>query len=165
MGISVRRAEKQDAPTLLRLIEALASYEKLDPPSEEARARLLADGWGDRPRFEAWLVETDSGPAGYAIAFETYSTFLARPTLYLEDIFILPHLRGQGAGYALFRALAEDALERGCGRIEWACLDWNELGLRFYERMGARPLSEWIYFRLTREEMEQVFRSFRRPPG
>src|SRR3989442_15751231 len=102
MGIIVRRAILADAETVLNLITQLAHYEKLNPPDEEARARLLEDGWGNSPRFEAWLAEADGLPVGYAIVFETYSTFLARPTLYLEDIFVLPEHRGKGAGYALF---------------------------------------------------------------
>ncbi len=154
--IVIRRAERADFDTLISLIRALADYEKLDPPDTEAQKRLLLDGWGDSPRFEVWLAVYMGEPAGYAIVFETYSSFLARATLYLEDIFVLPDKRNSGVGYALFRRLAGEALDRGCGRMEWACLDWNELGLRFYDRVGARSLDDWRYFRLVAEEMERL---------
>src|SRR5438128_1973584 len=137
MAIIVRRADKRDAATLFELITALAHYEKLEPPDSDAQARLLEDGWGDRPRFEAWLAELDARAMAYAIAFETYSTFLARPTLYLEDIFVLPEYRRRNVGYELFQRIARDAYDRGCGRMEWACLEWNEPGLQFYRKIGA----------------------------
>lgn len=153
MELEIRRARAEDAPALFELITALAHYEKLDPPDDEAKARMLEHGWNDRPRFEAWLVESGGRPVAYAIAFETYSTFLALPTLYLEDIFVLPDFRRAGVGYHLFRRIAADAHARGCGRMEWACLDWNEPGLNFYRKIGADPLSDWRYFRLNRDQM------------
>ncbi len=156
MDVTIRRAERKDAEAVLNLIVALAHYEKLEPPDDEARARLLRDGWGDRPRYEAWLAELDGRPVGYALAFETYSTFLAQPTLYVEDVFVLPDQRGRGIGRALFTALAKDGLRRECGRMEWACLDWNSLALGFYEQIGARELSEWKYFRLLPDAMERL---------
>ena len=153
MRFSIRRAAREDAPRLFDLITALAHYEKLDPPDEEARARMLEHGWGQSPRFEAWLAEVGGESVAYAIAFETYSTFLARPTLYLEDIFVLPQHRRSGIGYRLFRRVAAEAHARGCGRMEWACLDWNRPGLNFYRKIGALPLSDWRYFRLNRDSM------------
>lgn len=144
----IRRAVREDAPALLELIQALARYERLEPPDEAARRRLVEHGWGQAPRFEAWLAEVNGRAVAYAIVFETYSTFLARPTLYLEDIFVLPEARRQGVGMRLFTRIAHLAVERGCGRMEWACLHWNEPGLRFYERVGAVPLDEWRLFRL-----------------
>jgi GNAT superfamily N-acetyltransferase len=149
----IRRAERQDADSLLELITALAHYEQLDPPNEGARARLIEDGWGERPKYEAWLAEVDGHAVGYAILFETYSTFLARPTLYLEDIFLLPEYRGRGIGDALFRRISRLVRERGCGRMEWVCLDWNRAGLRFYEKIGARHMTEWLTFRLLPEQI------------
>src|SRR5437016_10792898 len=98
--IVVRRAEREDFQTLVDLITALAHYEKLDPPDAGARQRLLLDGWSEHPKFEAWIATQGGEPAGYAIVFETYSTFLAQPTLYLEDIFVLPNRRSSGVGYA-----------------------------------------------------------------
>jgi GNAT superfamily N-acetyltransferase len=156
MAVHVRRAERQDAPILLELITALAHYEKLEPPDEEARQRLTEDGWGARPRFDAWLAEIDGRAVAYAIVFETYSTFLARPSLYVEDIFVLPEHRRAGVGNALFRRLVQEAMDHGCGRMEWVCLDWNQPGLQFYGKMGAERLNDWNTFRLTRSEMETL---------
>jgi len=153
VSVTVRLARREDAPVVFELITALAHYEKLEPPDDKAKARMLDHGWGDSPRFEAWLAESAGQPVGYAIAFETYSTFLARPTLYLEDIFVLPEHRRAGIGYVMFQKLAAEAHARGCGRMEWACLDWNEPGLNFYRKIGAQPLTDWRYFRLNRDQM------------
>ena len=112
------------------------------------RARLAADAVAVPRPFEALLAEVDGVVAGYAVYFMTYSTFLARPTLYLEDIFVLPAARGQGAGRRLFEACAAEAVRRGCGRMEWVVLDWNTPAIEFYRRRGARQLTEWLPFRL-----------------
>jgi GNAT superfamily N-acetyltransferase len=148
MGLTIRRAARDDASDLIRLIRALAAFEKLTPPDAEAEARLIHDGFSNPPRFEAWLAVLDGVPVGYSLFFETYSTFLARPTLYLEDIFVMPDARGNGIGAALFRHAVSEAQRRGCGRMEWCCLDWNTKAQDFYERAGARRLSEWYYYRL-----------------
>ena len=145
---------QEDAHSLIELITALAHYEKLDPPAEDARLRLIEHGWGDNPMFEVWLAETEGRAVGYTVSFDTYSTFLARPTLYLEDIFVLPEYRGNGIGYALFKNLAQLAAIRGCGRMEWACLDWNQSSIDFYIKLGAKPLTEWRYFRLMPEDIQ-----------
>lgn len=158
MSLTIRRAARDEAPRLLELITALAHFEKLVPPDEAAQARLLEHGWGAQPRFEAWLAWLDEQPVGYAIAFETYSTFLAQPTLYLEDLFVLPAHRWKGIGRAFFQTLTADALRRGCGRMEWSCLDWNVNALAFYDKLGAKPLSDWIYHRLTADEMREIAR-------
>lgn len=154
--VRIRRAEEQDGEALLALIRALADYERLEPPGPEAQARLLADAFGASPRFEAYLAELDGEPVGYAISFETYSTFLARPTLYLEDLFVRPEARQQGAGKALLRHLAARAVERGCGRMEWVVLDWNRLARGVYERIGAQELDDWIVCRLTGEPLRKL---------
>jgi GNAT superfamily N-acetyltransferase len=160
MSIHIRKAERGDFPVLLELITALAQYEKLDPPDEAAQGRLLEHGWGSSaPRFEAWLAERDGQAIGYAILFETYSSFLAKPTLYLEDLFVLPEHRRGGVGAAFFQRLTEVALQRGCGRMEWQCLDWNEQGLGFYARMGARRMADWVSFRFTEEDLRRVAES------
>ena len=156
LTIRVRKAERRDAETLLALICALADYEKLDPPTAEAQARLVGDGWPDHEpaRFQSWLVEeidpTGVGALaiGYAITFFTYSSFLARPTLYIEDIFVLPDRRRDGAGTALFQTLEEEARGHGCGRMEWVVLDWNTTAQQFYRRLGAAHLTDWQYYRL-----------------
>lgn len=149
----VRRAAPEDAAALLRLIDALAAYERLVPPDEQAKKRLIRDIFGPRPRLEAFLGLIDDTPAGYALVFETYSSFLALPSLYLEDIFVLPELGGKGVGLALFRAMVGEAHARGCGRMEWMVLDWNSPAIRFYDRLGARHMKEWQLYRLTRQEM------------
>lgn len=148
MSLAIRRAVRQDAGVVLGLIEGLAEYEHLDPPDEAARERLVEHGWGDQPKFEVWLAELDGEAVGYAFIFETYSSFLARPTLYIEDIFVSPSARGQGAGKALFRHVLGLARERECGRMEWVCLDWNRPAQSFYGRLGARHMTEWYSYRL-----------------
>jgi GNAT superfamily N-acetyltransferase len=151
----LRRALRADAPALIELITALAQFEKLTPPNSEEQRRLIEDGFGDRPRFEAWLAFWQGAPApvAYAVFFETYSTFRAAPTLYLEDIFVLPEFRRRGIGSALLRHCIQLAHDRGCARMEWTCLDWNRKAQEVYERIGARHLAEWYLYRLTREGM------------
>lgn len=151
----LRRAERADAPALIQLIVALADYEKLPPPDAEARERLIEHGFGERPRFEAWLAWVNEQPVGYAMLFETYSSFLARPTLYLEDVFLLPEYRGRGIGKMLFRHCIQLAQERDCGRMEWTCLDWNTHAQCFYDSLGARRLNEWFLYRMTRERLAE----------
>jgi GNAT superfamily N-acetyltransferase len=153
----LRRAVRQDASALIELICALAQFEKLIPPNSEEQRRLIEHGFGDHPRFEAWLAfwRDEPGPVGYAVFFESYSTFRAAPTLYLEDIFVLPDYRRRGIGSALLRHCIQLAHDRGCARMEWTCLDWNQKAQQVYERIGARHLSEWYLYRLTRDGMEK----------
>ena len=148
MTLTIRPLAEPDVPALLDLIDGLADYEKLERPDSAARQRLAADAFADPPRFHVLLAEVDGNSVGYAFYFFTYSTFLARPTLYLEDIFVLPEWRGHGAGVGLFRACAREAVQRGCGRMDWQVLSWNEPSIRFYERLGARHLDTWLPFRL-----------------
>jgi len=154
--ITVRRAAAPDAETFLSLVDALADYEKLDRPTPDARERLTRDAFGPKPRIEAWLAEENGTAIGYAITFESYSSFLALPTLYLEDLFILPEYRKRKAGWTVFRTLAAEAVRRGCGRMEWAVLDWNQLAIDFYERLGAKRLKEWYVYRLTNEQLREL---------
>lgn len=154
--LEIRRARPEEAPILLSLIDALAAYEKLTPPDEGARQRLVRDIFGERPRLDAWLAFVDGAAAGYALVLETYSSFLAMPTLYLEDIFVKTEFRGQGAGGALFQEMVAEAERRGCGRMEWVVLDWNQLALDFYAKYGARHLREWQTMRLTQEDFGRV---------
>src|SRR5262250_3053988 len=116
MAIQVRRATRADAQTFLALVRSLAEYEKLEPPSHEAEQRLLRDAFGAEPRFELLIAEQNSRAVGYAVFFETYSSFLALPSLYLEDLFVVTEARGAGAGSALMRWLARETIRRGCGR-------------------------------------------------
>lgn len=141
---------------MLRLIDALADYEHLPRPDAEARARFVQHAFGREPLVRALLAENEGRAVGYAIYFYTYSTFLAKPTLYLEDIFVLPEARKHGCASALMRHLAGIALDAGCGRFEWQVLDWNALARRFYEELGAQQLKEWLPYRLTREDMVRL---------
>lgn len=155
--LEVRTARREDADAFLSLVDALADYEKLARPDVAARARLLFDGFEREPRrFDPYLVWDDRQAVGYAIVFETYSSFLAKPTLYIEDLFVVPEARGRGAGRALFEFLAAEAVRRDCGRMEWVCLDWNRLAIDFYERRGAEHLNEWRYYRLSEEGLARL---------
>lgn len=156
--MQIRKAKPEEGERLLFLIDALADFEKLPKPDAAARARLLSDVFCERPRVEVFLAEVDGKAVGYAFIFETYSTFQALPSLYLEDLFVLPEYRHRKIGYALFRQCVEEAHRRGCGRMEWAVLDWNQNAIDFYERLGARRLNEWFYYRLTRPDMEAVLK-------
>lgn len=155
-GITVRSAAPPDADALLRLVRSLAEYEKLPPPDPEAQKRLLRDTFSTPPKIQALLAEYEGTAAGYAFIFETYSSFLALPTLYLEDIFVLPEYRKRKIGSELFLAVVREAHRRGCGRMEWSVLDWNRLALSFYEKMGARHMREWQLYRLVRADMERL---------
>jgi GNAT superfamily N-acetyltransferase len=157
--IEVRRVTLADAPALLSLIDALADYEKLDQPDEAAKARLVKDLFSERPRVESFLAIVDGTPGGYTFIFETYSTFLALPTLFLEDLFVLPKYRSQKVGSALFRAMIAEADKRGCGRMEWSVLDWNQLAIDFYQRYGARHLREWHSYRFVRSDFTRILKS------
>ena len=154
--IQIIRATREDGPTLLTLIDALADFEKLQKPTGEARARLIEHGFGNQPKFETWLARVDGRAVAYALTFETYSSFLALPTLYLEDLFVLPEYRQRRIGQALFTHLVGEAQRRGCGRMEWAVLDWNVNAIRFYERLGAHWLADWKVYRLTQEDFEMI---------
>ena len=145
-SIIIRPATKQDGKHFLSLIDALADYEKLARPDRAARRRLLRDAFGKR--FDALIAIVNGEAVGYAIYFETYSSFLARPTLYLEDIFVLKEYRKQKIGLRLFRRCVAEARRRGCGRMDWMVLDWNEPAIRFYEKLKAKRMKEWILFRL-----------------
>lgn len=154
--VVVRRAARDDAEAILQLIKGLADYEKLAPPDAGARARLVVDLFGPKPRVEAWIAEVEGAAAGYALTFETYSSFLALPTLFLEDLFVLPEYRGRRVGVSLFRAMVAEAARRGCGRMEWAVLSWNRLAIDFYERLGAQRLEDWQTYRLLPSDMHRV---------
>ncbi|TLD71071.1 GNAT family N-acetyltransferase [Phragmitibacter flavus] len=154
----IRRAEVRDGDGLLSLISGLAEYENLEPPDEKARQRLLEDAFGEVPKFEAWLafVPEREEAVGMVVLLSTYSTFLARPSLYIEDVFVFPEFRGRGIGGALLRKAVELARERGCGRVEWTALDWNVNAQKVYEeKMGARHMKEWFLYRMTGVEMDR----------
>jgi GNAT superfamily N-acetyltransferase len=156
--IDVRLAGRADAPLLLRLIRALAEYEKLADQVVATEEGLTETLFGARPAAEAFIAELDGTPAGFALFFHNYSTFLARPGIYLEDLFVLPDFRRQGVGRALFSRVARLAVERGCGRFEWSVLDWNAPAIAFYRSQGAVPLDDWTVFRLTGEALSRTAR-------
>lgn len=151
---------KETFPELLRLVEELADYEKLDAPDESARQRLYDDCFGEKPKFFAVLVFEESQPVrkavAYAIYFYTYSSFLALPSLYLEDLFVSSEMRKKGAGREVFKYLINAAKENSCGRIEWQVLDWNKIAIDFYERLGANKLKEWYTYRITSNTFDDV---------
>ena len=133
----------------VRLIEALADYERLERPDAAAVARMRADAFASRPRFEAALaLDEAERPIAYAIWFETYSSFLAKPTMFLEDLFVLENARGSGAGGKLFEFVRKLGEERGCGRMDWNVLDWNTPARDFYHRRHAQWMKEWLLYRL-----------------
>jgi GNAT superfamily N-acetyltransferase len=154
----IRRGTERDVPTILKLIRGLAEYERLAHEMEATAARVRAHGFGRRRYFETIICRRGGKPVGFALYFFTYSTFLARPTLYLEDLFVLPEERGTGAGKALLRALARIAVRRGCGRLEWAVLDWNRHAIGFYKRLGAKLRRQWILTRLTGAPLRRLAR-------
>lgn len=159
MSFSIRSATPADASELVRLINSLAAYEKLaheSRPDEATLAGQLADDAS--PRIEALIAEEDDTRKciGFALFFHNYSTFLTNFGLFLEDLFVEPEFRGKGVGFALFKAIATIARQRGCMRLEWNVLDWNEPAITFYEKLGASTLSEWDTMRLTRSSIEQI---------
>lgn len=150
--MEIRFARPDDSEQILGLILALAEYEKLTPPDAAAQERLIRDAFAARPRFEILVADFDGKLIGYAFFFETYSTFRALPTLYLEDLFVLSDYRKQRAGYHLFMRLVEEADTRGCGRLDFQVLDWNQLARDFYHRLGVQYLENWCPYRLDREQ-------------
>jgi GNAT superfamily N-acetyltransferase len=156
--IDIREAEERDVPVILEFIESLAEYERLRDSCVATEAKLRETLFGPNPAAEVIIASMDGKPQGFALFFHNYSTFLAQRGIYLEDLFVMPEARGHGVGFALLSKLASIAIERKCGRLEWAVLDWNQLAIDFYERIGARPLDDWITFRLTGESLSQLAR-------
>ncbi|HUL43844.1 MAG TPA: GNAT family N-acetyltransferase [Bacteroidota bacterium] len=154
----IRPFTRKDGKDLLLLIDALADFEHLPKPTAAARQRLLRDAAGKRKRFDALLAFAGPKAVGYAILFETYSSFRALPTLYLEDIFVLPEFRQRHIGGKLFRACLKEARDRKCGRMEWVVLDWNINAIEFYRHIGAHQLNEWLPFRIDREQFASLLR-------
>ncbi|MBS1537334.1 MAG: GNAT family N-acetyltransferase [Bacteroidetes bacterium] len=155
-SFTVEKVSPKNFELLLGLIVALAEFEELAPPDIEARTRLRKDCFSENPRFESFLGYKDGKAVSYVIIFETYSSFLAKPTLYLEDLFVLPEYRKSGVGYRFFQFVARLAVERGCGRMEWQVLDWNENAIKFYDRLGATHLKGWYPYRLTEDELQKI---------
>lgn len=157
--VFITPVHKEDFDDFFTLICALATYEKLSPPDACARKRLYDDCFERTPpRFEALIAreQQSHSACAYCIYFETYSSFLAKPTLFIEDIFVHSHYRKQGIGRALLQHVAQIALERGCGRMEWMVLDWNEPAHHFYERCGAERLLQWQLYRLSEHRIVEL---------
>ncbi|TWT22412.1 GNAT family N-acetyltransferase [Luteimonas marina] len=154
--VRLRPARPDDVPTILALIRGLAEYEKLAHEVEADEARLADTLFGERPGAEVVIAEADGEPAGFALFFHNYSTFLARPGLYLEDLFVQPRFRGLGIGRRLMVHLARLAVERGCGRFEWSVLDWNAPAIGFYRSLGAVGMDEWTVQRVTGDALRRL---------
>ena len=159
--VAIRKAVVADIPEIVALIRELALYEKEPQAAVVTEADLLRDGFGPEPYFRCLMAEIEDAPnqlaiAGFALYFFQYSTWEGRPALYLEDLFVRERFRGQGIGKALLQRCAQVAIERGCTRFQWECLDWNTPSLDFYESMGANVLREWLNLRLTGEALTRL---------
>jgi GNAT superfamily N-acetyltransferase len=153
---TIRPATVDDTALILHFIEGLADYEHLRHECVATEDQLAATLFGDQPAAEVLLGFVDGAAAGFALFFPTYSTFLAKPGLWLEDLFVEPHHRGKGLGRALLAALAARAVERDCGRLEWSVLDWNEPSIGFYRSLGAVAMDEWTTYRLAGDALHAM---------
>jgi GNAT superfamily N-acetyltransferase len=156
--MTIRTATAADVPAIADLIRGLAVYEKLEQDVTMTEELLAKNLFGPQRFAETLLAEESGKPIGFALFFHNFSTFLALPGIYLEDLFVVPDQRGHGVGRALLKELARIAVERGCGRLEWSVLDWNRDAIAFYERLGARPNSEWTVYRLAGEALTELGR-------
>jgi GNAT superfamily N-acetyltransferase len=154
--LNIRPATRADAPVIASLVRELADYEKLLDEAKATPEDFLRELDSPNPVIHVLIAEWQGEPAGFALYFFNFSTFVGRPGLYLEDLFVRPAQRSHGIGRALLRALARIAKDRGCGRMEWAVLDWNEPALRFYQSLDARQMNEWIIHRLTPVEIARL---------
>jgi GNAT superfamily N-acetyltransferase len=153
MTISIRPAHVDDAALILHFIRELAIYEKAEDQVEATVESLTSSLFGAGSPSRALICEQDGEPVGFAVYFFNYSTWQARKGLYLEDLFVLPSARGQGAGKRLLQHLAAIALQEGCGRFEWSVLDWNQPAIDFYDSIGAKPQAEWVRYRMAGEAL------------
>jgi GNAT superfamily N-acetyltransferase len=155
-GFTIRPAQPADAARVLSFVRKLADYERLSGEVQASEADIRAALFGPRPYAEVVLGEQDGRALGFALFFHTFSTFVGKPGLWLEDIFVDPEARGRGYGRALMAHLARLAVERGCGRFEWSVLNWNEPSIAFYRGLGARPMEAWTGFRMSGAELERL---------
>ncbi len=158
-AFSIRGATVADIPVILQLIRDLATYERAPNEVSATETQLFDVLFGEKPVAEVLLAFEEEIPIGFAVFFHNFSTWLGRPGLYLEDLFVKPEARGKGYGRALLVDLAKIARARGCGRMEWAVLDWNDPAIQFYRKLGAKPLEEWTVFRLTRDGIAKLAQS------
>lgn len=151
---NIRFAERKDTPLILKFVKELADYEKM--LNEVVATEEIMEEWiFDKQKAEVIIGEEDGVPVGFALFFHNFSTFLGRAGVYLEDLFVKPEYRGRGYGKALLQRLAQIAVERGCGRLEWWCLDWNQPSIDFYKSLGAVPMDEWTTYRITGETLQE----------
>lgn len=156
MALTIRPATRQDAGEILQFIRSLAAYEREPDAVQATEADLLRYGFGESPYFACLLAEEDGAPAGFALYFFDFSTWLGRPGLYLEDVFVHPEYRGRGIGKALLKRLAAIALEKGCARMKWEVLDWNTPAIEFYSAMGAKLKQEWLNVQLDGDALRRI---------
>ena len=156
--LRLRPAKPADVPVILQLVRALAEYERAPEAVVATEQDFLRHGFGPSPRFSVLLAEDEGKVAGFALWFFTFSTWLGKPGLFLEDLFVRPELRGRGIGKALMLELARIAVREGCGRFEWNVLDWNQPSIDFYRSLGARQLDEWVGCRLEGDALRALAR-------
>ncbi len=153
--VTFRKAEREDVALILEFIKGLAAYEKME--NEVVADEALLEEWiFDKQKAEVIFAVADGKEVGFALFFHNFSTFLGRAGLYLEDLFVKPEYRGKGYGKAILKKLAAIAVERGCGRLEWSCLDWNKPSIDFYRSLGAVPMEEWTVYRVTGETLKKL---------
>ena len=152
---SIRPATAADVPLILKLIRELAEFEHLSDEVQATETELHEHLFGPRPYAEVLIASLDGQPVGFALFFHNYSTFLSKPGIYLEDLYVREAWRAHGVGTALLEAVRQLAVSRGCGRFEWSVLNWNQRAIDFYEKMGAKPMSEWTIYRLTGEALSR----------
>jgi GNAT superfamily N-acetyltransferase len=155
-SIHIRQARREDAALILDLIRELAEYEKLAHEAQATQADLERDLFGAKPCAEVLIGEIAGQPQGFALFFGNYSTFVGRPGIYLEDLYVRPGARGAGLGKALLEHIAALAVQRNCGRLEWSVLDWNEPALKFYRSLGATPMNEWTVHRVSSDALQKL---------
>lgn len=154
-SVTFRKAERKDTALILEFIRGLAAYEKME--NEVVADKALLEEWiFDKQKAEVIFAVADGKEVGFALFFHNFSTFLGRAGLYLEDLFVKPEYRGKGYGKAILKRLAALAVERGCGRLEWSCLDWNKPSIDFYRSLGAAPMDEWTVYRVTGETLKKL---------
>jgi GNAT superfamily N-acetyltransferase len=158
-GLVIRAASPADAAVVLQFIRSLADYERLAHECHATLEQVQQTLFGERPAAEVVLAWRGAEPVGFALFFPNYSTFLAKPGLFLEDLFVIPAARGAGVGRALLTFLANEAVRRGAGRLEWNVLDWNAPAIGFYESVGARPMSDWTTYRVTGDALTALARA------
>jgi GNAT superfamily N-acetyltransferase len=157
--LKLRFAEIQDAPLILEFIKELADYEKMSNDVVATEGNLV-ESLFERKMAEVIIAEYNNKPVAFALFFHNYSTFLGRPGIYLEDLYVKPEMRGKGIGKVILSYLAKLCIDRGCGRLEWWCLDWNQSSIEFYKKMGAVPMDEWTVYRVFDDELDKLAMKF-----